>query len=453
MFYDIEYDAPIDITLIDEEKSINGKLKLKQDWHEVSFFSNSLANNYVKSEQDGLIHGYTAKGKVTLLNVFWTDSFFKTTYHRDYRTTVHEASCEFALFGRKHVSKEDRYYGMSFNLTPQSSSELFVPNDYHETTINIHNSVSKNEIYNYDPIPEKFETGLGNIKLSFERYTSVGWDSSSRSYAKFKIDFGHPISFNEVYERLVQTKLFFSMFLGYIPELENIEIYSEQHPDFGDQLRVFPPRKGYPQKSDHLHVPCILKPVNSDEFKGTMRSWLVRYADREDAVKQFANDFRTLRPMADRVVSVVNVFDLLPKEDVARPDPLPNELVNGINDLKETAMRTMKGDARKDSMCSAISRLKEINRLKTKIQSRFEIISRYLEKSISDDCIKIIADMVDLRNQYVHGTKCKRKTKYPEVRMVSTLNFGFCISELIECGWRPKHHDLLQMFKFSVKVI
>ena len=157
--------------------------------------------------------------------------------------------------------------------------------------------------------------------------------------------------------------------------------------------------------------------------------------------------------MSDRVVSVVNVFDLLPKEDVAEPEPLPEKLLKGIDDLKETAKRTMKSGATRDSICSAISRLKNTNRLKIKIQSRFEIISGYLEKPISKDCIDIISDMVDLRNQYVHGTECKRRTEYHEGNMVSTLNFGFCISELIECGWKPSKHDLLQMFKFSIKVI
>lgn len=38
MFYEIEYDVPIDISLIEEEKSVNGKLELKQKWHEVKFF-------------------------------------------------------------------------------------------------------------------------------------------------------------------------------------------------------------------------------------------------------------------------------------------------------------------------------------------------------------------------------------------------------------------------------
>lgn len=404
-------------------------------------------------KQFGLIHGFTAKGKVTLVNVFKIDPFPRMTYHIDYTTSVVEASCEFALFGYKHVTEKDRYYGMQFNLSPQSSSELFMPNDDLETVFGIQRSLSKNDISEYDPIPEKFETVLGEVRISFGRYTSHGWDSSSRSYAMFKMEFEHLIGFDEVYERMVKMKLFLSMFLGYIPELENIEIYLEQHADLKNTLRVFPPSKGYSQQSDHLHVPCILKPANSEEFKGVMRSWLSRYADREDAIKRFANDFRTFRVMADRVVSVVNVFDLLPKEDVAEPEPLPEKLLKGIDDLKETAKRTMKSGATRDSICSAISRLKNTNRLKIKIQSRFEIISRYLEKPISKDCIDIISDMVDLRNQYVHGSECKRRTEYHEGNMVSTLNFGFCISELIECGWKPRHHDLLQMFKFSIKVM
>ena len=453
MFYNIQYDDSMDISVVCEEKSLNGKLELKQKWHEVTFFSNSIAQNYLEFEQNGIIHGLTEKGNVTLLNAFKIDPFFKTKYHIDYMTSTLEVLCEFALFGRKHVSEEDIYYGIRFNLTPQSSSELFVPNDDFEAISSIQKSLHNNRIFDYDPLPDKFETNLGDISISFGSSGSLGWDSSLRSYAIFKIDFEHPVRFDKAYEVLVKMKLFLSMYLGYIPELENIEAYIEKKPDFENTLKVFPPRKGFPQKSNHLHVPCIIKRSNPNEFIETMQNWLARYSDRENAIRRFACDFWIDRTMEDRVVSVVNMFDLLPAEAKITRKPLPSELVKEIDGLMKTAKRTMMGDDRKDMMCSAISRLKEMNRLKIKIQSRFEVIFKHLEKPITEDCINIIEDMVDLRNQYVHGSECKRRTKYPEGRMVSTLNFGFCVSELIECGWKPKHHDLLQMFKFSVTVI
>jgi hypothetical protein len=180
-----------------------------------------------------------------------------------------------------------------------------------------------------------------------------------------------------------------------------------------------------------------LNPIRrSAEFCTVLRNWLERDESWRDARSRFFNCFAEQgNNSIDRLVAAANMFDILPSSALPRNVQLSNELKiaksKGID-----LFRRLPPSSERASVLSALGRMGKAT-LKQKIRHRVKVIADILRDRFPE-LERVTDEAVNCRNHYVHGSPARiNYSENPDLVhfFVTTLEFVFAASDLIECGW------------------
>lgn len=177
--------------------------------------------------------------------------------------------------------------------------------------------------------------------------------------------------------------------------------------------------------------------TDQQDFSHLLCEWLLKEETWRNARSRFASGWSRARDYdADRIVGAANIFDLLPHNAVPSNLTLEASLEEAINQSSEL-FRNLLPLEKANNILGYLGRVKKPT-LKEKIRYRSQVISDRIGDSIPG--IDEVTDAaVDLRNMFVHGSALPTARKEKLQRSISfltdTLEFVFCVSDLIESGW------------------
>lgn len=227
---------------------------------------------------------------------------------------------------------------------------------------------------------------------------------------KINIQFSDPLCIEKVYEKADRVSQFFGIIVGRPQNL--LETTISVNTNQTEQLSVYSHKNtffifaNYPEYPSPIPCSILINPSNNpDEFGNLISNWL-----RTDKTLQYARcrffdawgKQRSYDP--DRIIAAANTFDLLPEHIFPKEPRFP----------------------------------KKCRHLKSKILHRLKIIKCTISNDLQEMDCRVIYAAVELRNFYVHGDKPdKRREKFIEFHrfLTDTLEFIFCVSDLINSGW------------------
>jgi hypothetical protein len=287
------------------------------------------------------------------------------------------------------------------------------------------------------------DTVLGIVKIlnspEFEFGDANG--TSIENKVVCNIEFKEEIQFDEALHRVQQVLSLFELLVGRKQELvkTTLRIKSEgEQPCYLDLYNsneiiqsISKDWRNSPHPGDIL-VDAVRDP---DTFNLILQEWLKSYAVKNDARNQFLGAFSSEDFTTDRLVKSANMFDILPDSSFSEKKPLDSELENARLQCREI-FKAFPQSIERDGILGALGRMND-NNLKKKIRERVSLITKVTGDKFEE--LSFVTDhCVDCRNYFVHGGK--RKFDYYNnfeavVFFISTLEFVFAASELIEFGW------------------
>lgn len=410
---------------IDEEDNIRGTVSFQESCIILSFWSNRFSSSSFSDKQD--IIGILDNGKkISLLKCIRRG--FKIGDTR----TSYEFLAHYVVIGSHHIlsSKEEIISEVSFTI--DDSYALFGDQKSFGTfRLDLDQLRQLNCLGNFGEL--KFVEGncpiiaywTGKSEI-FSADTVIGKISAhnnvslpEKTYIKNKVSisvrFVNSVSVEEMYEKTDGVLQFFGIIAGRPQNLLETTIITEtsqaEQLSIHSHKNIFSIFTAYPEHPDPTPCSILINPANDpDGFENLMSKWLKRNETWRYARSRFFDAWGKQRSYdPDRIIAAANMFDLLPSPE--------GTLRRKILYRLQIVLKTIKEHLEKDnsSRCSenVIDDLKEI------------------------DC-SIVHAAVELRNFYVHGDKADgSRKKLIEFRcfLTDTLEFIFCVSDLIESGW------------------
>jgi len=152
-----------------------------------------------------------------------------------------------------------------------------------------------------------------------------------------------------------------------------------------------------------------------------------RIALAESVCSEFFDD--------DRLVRAANMFDHLPDYAIPAKAALEPALAKAREDAM-SAFRALPQSLERDQALAALGRLGQPS-MKSRAKHRAAIVRAACGNRL-EEIEWVIGHAIDCRNKYVHGAEGKFDyDRYPSsvYFLVTTLEFVYCVSDLIECGW------------------
>lgn len=248
-------------------------------------------------------------------------------------------------------------------------------------------------------------------------------------------------AFDETIDHTLTLLRYLEIFIGRPQNLLRMNLNIKSDGKRPNILNVYwslrPKRKVYdngerPQPSD-----VLLDAVRqSSDFSIVLENWLSRHQDWHNARKRFSNSFVQQHSYSiDRLIGSANMFDILPSSAVPPKISLPKE----IRDARDSCIGIFKElppSPERDSILSALGRIGK-SALKQKIRHRAKFITEKVGERFPD-LFMVIDEAVNCRNHYVHGSEPRfdYSNEFDSVVFfITTLEFVFAASDLIEAGW------------------
>ncbi len=289
----------------------------------------------------------------------------------------------------------------------------------------------------------KANTSMGKIYARHQPGFNIGGPGGVSITNKIwiTVEFFCPRNISELNVEIRNILRFFQSVLGRpqnLLQLEIIETESEYPESSIVYLNMYPdyPRGSGYREPDFRDI-LIDAGTNPKELANLLCAWLEKNKTWDTARARFSTGWahgRNYDP--DRIVGAANMFDLLPRDALPSSAELDEALEAAI-EVSRSAFNKLEESSRKDRLLFALGNLEQPS-LKEKIQHRCALISEVIGEDIPNIC-KVTDAAVNLRNLYVHGTKMsdkrKRKLEGSIDFLTDTLEFVFCVSDLVELGW------------------
>ncbi|MDE0411538.1 MAG: hypothetical protein OXI37_04905 [Gammaproteobacteria bacterium] len=396
--------------------------------------------------------------KVSLFNCIVTRGprfYGKERCTQHYRVFPHYAVVghHHVLYSEKAISKisfviddaislfHDRTSFGTVNIPPEqmgdlTSIEIFAGNPFEGTYPILAYWTGKEEIF-------KANTSMGKIYARHQPGFNMGGPDGASITNKIwiTVEFSSPRNIGELNVEIRNILRFFQLVLGRPQNLLRLEIKEkelEHHESSVAYLNMYPnyPRGSGYREPDFRDI-LIDAGENPEELANLLCAWLEKDKTWRTVRAVFSTGWARGRDYGpDRIVGAANMFDLLPKDALPLSTELDEEIEAAI-EVGRSAFDKLEKSLKKDRLFFALGNLKQPS-LKEKIKHRCALISEVIGEDIPDVC-KVTDAAVNLRNLYVHGTKMsdKRKKKLEESIdfLTDTLEFVFCVSDLVESGW------------------
>ncbi len=186
----------------------------------------------------------------------------------------------------------------------------------------------------------------------------------------------------------------------------------------------------------------LIDPVKDrGRFENVLANWLSRHDEWRHARSRYDRCVSNEREYhEDRMVGAANMFDLIPDNAVGPKRAIPENITSAIAECKRILKSARADRCDNDDPCNSALRslgMSKHKSLRQKICFRAEIVLRRVGCFFPDLEI-VIDEAVKCRNIYVHGSD-RQSADYPEpgamVFLISTLEFVFVASDLIDAGW------------------
>ena len=474
MFRDDKYEHPIGV-LFDTEKGrrITGQLKLKRG---DLFDSNvvSIADDEPSHIARGAsLHGISEDGKVSLLDCVRGGRLGITTWG-DCRIYHGDVSFRYALFGKQHVSIDEKCIrGIQFTLEGAESSVFM--HDKFERFGHLHDPdeeildvikrkrpehlkgdfVKGQAMVSYftgdwDFLP-RFETVLGTVHVG-RRMQFDHFGRSMQDTQRITVDFDDdPATLEDAWVKMRVIHQFFAWMMGYAPGWKDVLVFTSHVDENGfradaDGLEVFGPSE-WEEVSEgaRRNSSLIDASQHPDHFMEVMANWLERNGNtrRESANARFFGSIQGTwdRVIEDRIVAAANTFDLLPDEDKPKAQQLPDDVRQVLKDAKKKIGKLLAAGAQRNDVLTALGEIGANKRLRDIVEHRADVVLAHY----GDDNLQELKDVIRLavkcRNYYTHGSgdKDAGASNFADfdvvVFLMETLEFIYCASELLLCGW------------------
>lgn len=474
-----KFEHPIGVVFDDAKgRQVTGQLNLKQGG---LFDSNVVSISdkkpfHLKRGDD--LQGVSKAGRVSLLDCV-RGGILGMTGWGDFAMHHGDIAFRYALFGKQHVRAGEKCIrGIQFTLegiessvfADERSEKFGFIHDPDEDIIDAIKQKGPDYLQGdfvkgqamlfyftgaWEVIP-RHETVLGHVSV---RRTMQGdiFGLKIEDTLVIEIDFDDaPTTLEGAWKKMRQVRQFFGWMMGYAPAWKDVFVFTSMLDDDGirtddsGRLEVYGPSewKEVPESTRH-YGSLIHATRNPDHFMEVMAKWLERNSDerRKSANARFFGCLQgtTDRVIEDGIVSAANTFDLLPNEDKPEAEPLPGDVAQVLADAKQEIKRT-KSLAKHDKadILSALSRIRANKPLRDIVKHRAaEVLSHFSEEELKD-LEKVIRLAVKCRNHYTHGpeTENKDNVDFSDFGVVlfltRSLEFIYCASELLLCGWDSK---------------
>ena len=250
-----------------------------------------------------------------------------------------------------------------------------------------------------------------------------------------------------------QVRQFFAWMMGYAPAWKDVLVFTSKLNDdgirtAGGRLEVYGPNEWREVPGSTRRYGSLIDAAqNPGHFMEVMKKWLERNSDerRKSANARFFGCFKgtTDRAIEDGIVSAGNTFDLLPKEDKPEAKPLPDDVVQILKDASKMIRKIMVTHPAKNDVLTTLGDIRAKKSLRKIVEHRAGVVLGHFGEDKLKDLEKVIRLAVKCRNHYTHGpeTQNKDNVDFSDAGVVDfltrSLEFIYCASELLLCGWDP----------------
>lgn len=285
-----------------------------------------------------------------------------------------------------------------------------------------------------------FDTSLGRLEICNRPLHQIASPDGYKLENKVSciIRFSENLNFEQANNTTPPLLSIFEIILGCKLEIIEYKLHSQSRKEYPEIFDVYQCRDtAFTGKENRPHPSQRLIHVetNQEEFKRVVCNWLTKQDDWQDARWQFFGSFANSTYSTDRLIKVANMFDIIPDSAYVNNATLPPEIENA----KQYCIKIFKGlpdSIERSSILGALGRL-GTKSLKHKIKVRADIFNGKSSHNLPNIELAI-NQSVDCRNHFVHGGN-KKFDYYAHFDMVcffiSTLEFIYGVSELIESGW------------------
>lgn len=456
------------------EININGEESLLTIWTDQFNSPNDYSENQINGLLNDLQH------VILVDNVdFGSGNVSKPQQNGNYKSQYFKNYFpHHILFGDTHLNITDNVF-TAIEFTPLHSTVLFFPSEHFHTLIHankelveslIHNDQEKSkQLFGYDSNKEytigqnpivcifsgtynllKFNTKIGYIEIKNNVHQTMpnanGYSLNNK--VSCKIIFENPKDFYGSNNVITPVLSFLSLIAGVQLSINDLKLHTQtEDPRFGtfDVYHTMAEKNDKQQHSMHPIQRLLSPEKEPEEFIKIINEWLNKQDEWQDSRAQFFSSFSKTNYSSDRLIKVANMFDLIPDSAYGEKQPLTDELKKAKEDCK-LIFQQLPDSIEKNSILGALGRI-GTQTLKHKIKIRANILQNSVPAENLTDIDIVINHCVDCRNHFVHGSR--KKFDYTNnfdmiVFFVSTLEFIYGASELIECGlrldsWMAKH--------------
>lgn len=256
------------------------------------------------------------------------------------------------------------------------------------------------------------------------------------------VEFSKTRSVSETDVEIRRVLRFFHTILGRPQNIVELQIVDDDNPipvSSDLHLSMYPTysRLSSSREPDFRDI-LVDAATDRESFSQLLREWLLKEKTWHIARLRFASGWARARNYdANRIVGAANMFDLLPNNAIPPNLTLEARLEDAVQQSRELFKMLPRGEKR-DSVLGYLGRVGKPT-LKEKIRYRAQVITNRIGASVPN--IDQVTDAaVDLRNMFVHGSisTAARRDKLRESIgfLTDTLEFVFCVSDLIESGWK-----------------
>lgn len=473
-----KYEHPIGVLFDDDRRGpVTGQLNLKLGG---LFDSNVVSISDKKPfhvERGNDLRGFSKAGKVSLIDCVRGGRLGITGWG-DFAIHHGDIAFRYALFGKQHVrAEEECIRGIQFTLEGIESSvfadERFkkfgvipAPDDDIIEVIKqkrpdyLEGDFVKGQAMlfyftgEWEVLP-RHETVVGSVSV---RRTMQGdlWGLKIEDTLVIEIDFDDgPTTLEGAWKKMKEVRQFFAWMMGYAPAWKDVLVFTSKlnedgiRADAGGRLEAYGPKEwtAVPE-STKRYGSLIDATRNSGHFLKVMAKWLERNSDekRRNANARFFGCLQgtTNRVIEDGIVSAGNTFDLLPSVDKPKASPLPDDVVKILEDASEMIGTVMGTHPALNDVLTTLGYIRANKSLRETVIHRAGDVLKHFGEGKLRDLEKVIRLAVICRNHYTHGPRDKNPNNvdFSDYRVVlfltRTLEFIYCASELLSCGWDSK---------------
>ncbi|MCY4361122.1 MAG: hypothetical protein OXE42_02890 [Gammaproteobacteria bacterium] len=480
MFRDDKYDRPIGV-LFDSEKGrrVGAQLKLKR----CDLFDSNVVSiaddEFFRIAHGDSLHGVSEAGKVSLLDCV-RGGMLSTTTWNDFAIRHGNVSFRYALFGKRHVSTDEKCIrGIQFTLEGADSC-VFVHDKFnrfgylHDPDEEILDVIEKKRpkymkgelvkgkamvsyfTGDWDFLP-RFKTVLGTVHIG-RRMQVDFFGRSMEDTQRITVNFDDdPTTLEGAWVKVREIHQFFAWMMGYAPGWKDVLVFTSRLEEHGfredaDGLEVFYPCewKEVPEGT-RQNGSLIDASRHPDHFVEVMTKWLERNgnARRKSANTRFFGSMQGTwdRLIEDRIVAAANTFDLLPVEDKPEGQPLPDDVRQVLKDAIKKIGKLLATGALRDDVLTALGDIRANRRLRDIVKHRADVVLVHYGANNLQELKDVVRLAVKCRNYYTHGPgdKDAGDVNFADIDVVifltETLEFIYCASELLLCGWDSQKSD------------